>query len=149
MAAAVAFFSGLLFALGLGLSGMTQPAKVLAFLDIGGAWDPSLAMVMIGAIAVHATSYRIITRRPSPLLGGHFGLPSSTQLDAKLLGGAALFGVGWGIAGYCPGPALTAIGGGSAAALTFVPAMLGGMFVHSLIDKRMSRADSREQPAPT
>lgn len=142
MPSGVAFFCGLVFALGLGLSGMTQPAEVLAFLDVSGAWDPSLAMVMIGAIAVHASSYRIITRRPSPLLGGAFGIPTSSDLDLRLIVGAALFGIGWGIAGYCPGPAVTAMGGGSAAAMLFVPAMLGGMLIHTFVDKRTTQRRS-------
>jgi len=127
MSAAVSFFTGLLFALGLGVSGMTRPLKVVSFLDVGGNWDPSLALVMIGAIAVHALSYRLIMRRPTPLLGGLFQLPSTTDLDARLFVGAGLFGIGWGLAGYCPGPALTAVGGASSAALWFVPSMLVGM----------------------
>ncbi len=128
-AAAASFAAGAIFAIGLGLSGMTRPAKVLAFLDVTGDWDPSLAMVMIGAIAVHAVSFRLIRKRSSPLLEPNFALPDTVRVDGRLVAGAALFGVGWGMAGYCPGPALTAFGGGSPAGAVFVPAMIAGMLL--------------------
>jgi len=133
MTALAAFFCGLIFAFGLGLSGMTQPAKVVGFLDFTGAWDPSLAMVMIGAIAVHSLSYRSIVRRPSPLLAESFRLPSASAIDHRLLVGAALFGVGWGLVGYCPGPAVTAVGGASRPALLFVPAMMAGIALYHFL----------------
>ena len=128
MAHFTAFVAGLLFAAGLGVGGMTQPAKVLGFLDVTGNWDPSLACVMLGAIAVHATSTRWILRRPAPLFAAHFVLPRRTDVDARLVIGAALFGAGWGLVGYCPGPAVTALGAGVPAAVAFVPAMLAGMW---------------------
>lgn len=119
----IAFLSGLVFAAGLGLSGMTQPAKVLAFLDVGGAWDPSLAFVMVGAIAVHAVAWRIARRR-----GIVIEVPKA--IDARLVGGAALFGIGWGLSGWCPGPAFVAVGSGLESAWVFALAMFWG---HALV----------------
>jgi len=129
MPVVMSFVTGLMFAIGLGISGMTRPLKVVDFLDVGGSWDPSLAMVMIGAIAVYAISYRLIVRRSSPVFGGLFQTPAATSVDARLLGGAAVFGTGWGLSGYCPGPALTALGGAGTAALWFVPSMAAGMLL--------------------
>lgn len=122
-----ALVAGLLFAVGLGVSGMTQPAKVFRFLDVTGDWDPSLALVMAGAIAVHAGTMRLVLGRERPLFASRFALPARRELEPRLLAGAAVFGVGWGIAGYCPGPAVTSLGAGVTAALVFVPAMLAGM----------------------
>lgn len=127
------FVCGLIFALGLGIGGMTQPAKVIGFLDVFGDWDPSLAFVMGGAVATHAILRRLVIRRAAPLLEAGFSLPTLTSIDGRLLGGAALFGVGWGIAGFCPGPALVATGAGARAAMVFTVAMLAGMFLHSRI----------------
>jgi len=112
---------------------MTQPAKVIGFLDVFGDWDPSLAFVMGGAVATHAILRRLVIRRTAPLLEAGFSLPTLTSIDGRLLGGAALFGVGWGIAGFCPGPALVATGAGARAAMVFTVAMLAGMFLHSRI----------------
>ena len=123
----VALVAGLLFALGLGISGMSDPAKVISFLDVTGAWDPSLAFVMGGAIGVHFFAARWAARRQKPVLDSKFHLPKGTTVDAKLLTGAALFGIGWGIAGYCPGPALVAVAGFDRAPLTFVGAMVASM----------------------
>ncbi|HZY33614.1 MAG TPA: DUF6691 family protein, partial [Rhodanobacter sp.] len=106
MRAWIAFAAGLLFGLGLSLGGMTQPAVVLGFLDIFGAWDPRLVFVMAGAVLTTAVGYRLVLRRPRPLLAERFQWPTSRRIDVRLVGGAALFGIGWGIAGYCPGPAL-------------------------------------------
>lgn len=131
--AAAAFGAGALFAVGLVLAGMTQPAKVIAFLDVGGAWDPSLAFVMGGAIAVHLVGLRLVLRRRAPLLDGAFHLPMRRDLDLRLFGGAALFGVGWGLAGYCPGPGLVALGDGGATALVFVGASSVGMALHHVL----------------
>ncbi len=125
-----AFACGVVFALGLGLGGMTQPSKVVGFLDVSGAWDPSLAFVMGGALAAHALLRRWIVARPAPLLASSFAVPALTDIDGRLLSGAAIFGVGWGLAGFCPGPAIVAAGGGATAALVFVPAMLAGMLLH-------------------
>jgi uncharacterized membrane protein YedE/YeeE len=128
-ALASAFLAGLVFSLGLGLSGMTRPSKVVGFLDFAGNWDPSLALVMIGAIAAHALSYRWIVRRTSPVLTAEFDIPANRTIDARLLVGSAVFGIGWGVGGYCPGPALVSIGGATSAAVVFVPAMIVGMLL--------------------
>lgn len=118
---------GLLFSLGLVVSGMIDPAKVLSFLDIAGAWDPSLAFVMGGAIAVTFPGFRLAQRRAQPLLDDSFHLPSSRLVDARLIGGSALFGLGWGLAGYCPGPAVAALTLGDSRTIAFVVAMLFGI----------------------
>ena len=124
-----AFLSGLLFALGLGLSGMTDPANVLGFLDIAGDWDFRLAFVMGGAIAVHAALRPLILKRKQPLFAIEFPTFSVTRVDRKLLAGAALFGVGWGLGGFCPGPALTSLASGAPQVLVFVPSMFAGMYL--------------------
>ena len=124
-----AFLSGALFALGLSVAGMTEPQKVRAFLDFTGAWDPSLAFVMLGAVGVYALLYPLTTRRNSPWHCDEFSLPSKRRIDARLVSGAALFGVGWGLAGLCPGPAWSVLGTGSGTILIFVVAMLGGMLL--------------------
>jgi len=126
-AIAVAGLAGLVFGVGLVVSGMTQPDKVRGFLDLTGAWDPSHAFVMIGAIAVHFVLFRLVRRRPSPLFDTRFHLPTRGDLDPKLIGGAALFGVGWGLGGMCPGPGLVDLGSGLLPAAVFVVAMAGGM----------------------
>lgn len=124
--AVVAGVAGVVFALGLVVSGMTTPHKVTSFLDVGGAWDPSLAFVMAGAIAVHAPIVRLVHGRPSPLIAGRFAGPLQRTPDPSLVIGAALFGVGWGLSGYCPGPALVSAGGGAPEVLAFVAAMIAG-----------------------
>ncbi|WP_437561455.1 DUF6691 family protein [Sorangium sp. So ce542] len=135
---ALALLAGALFAVGLGVSGMTQPSKVVGFLDVAGRWDPSLAFVMAGAISVHFLAYRLLRRQQRaasegaprfPLLADRLSLPARTGVDARLLVGAAIFGVGWGLAGYCPGPALVSLATGSGAVLAFVLAMAGGMAI--------------------
>jgi uncharacterized membrane protein YedE/YeeE len=126
-----AFVTGLLFGAGLLLSGMTQPSKVNGFLDVAGRWDPSLMFVMVGGIATHFALYRWVTRRPSPLLEPRFMIPTRKDIDAKLILGAVLFGVGWGLGGFCPGPGLVAVTQGGNA-LAFVGAMMLGMRLHSL-----------------
>ena len=125
-----ATLSGLVFGLGLIASGMTNPAKVKGFLDIFGAWDPSLALVMAGAIALSAGGFALARRRKWSWTGAAIEVPVSRVIDARLLGGGALFGIGWGIAGLCPGPAIVSASAGSMAALVFVGAMLLGMGVH-------------------
>lgn len=125
----LAALAGALFAIGLTVGGMTIPAKVTGFLDIGGAWDPQLAFVMAGAIAVYASLLRIIRRRPAPLVADRFHWPTASAIDARLIGGAALFGVGWGLSGYCPGPALISLVGGGSGAIVFVIAMIVGIAV--------------------
>lgn len=121
---------GLIFGIGLIASGMSNPAKVKAFLDLAGAWDPSLAFVMAGAIAAAALPFALAKRRARAWSGVPIELPSITPIDARLAAGALLFGVGWGIVGFCPGPALVALGSGFGPALWFVPAMLAGMTLH-------------------
>jgi uncharacterized protein len=125
-----AIFSGLVFGLGLIASGMTDPAKVKGFLDLFGAWNPSLAFVMAGAIAVGAVGFALARRRTASWTGDPMEIPSNNVIDGRLLLGGVLFGAGWGIAGYCPGPAIVSASAGSAAALGFVAAMLVGMAVH-------------------
>jgi uncharacterized membrane protein YedE/YeeE len=127
------FISGIVFALGLGISGMTRPVKVIGFLDFFGAWDASLAFVMLGAIAVYFSAYRWSSKMSSPLLAPDFSLPKRRDLDAKLIAGAAIFGAGWGLGGFCPGPALTSLACGAPAALIFVAAMVGGMYLHTWV----------------
>lgn len=130
MSMVIAMLSGLLFGIGLIASGMTDPAKVKGFLDLFGAWDPSLALVMGGAIAVGLVGFRLAGRRTTSWTGGPIELPKSTVIDLRLLLGGVLFGVGWGIAGYCPGPGIVAASAGSIAAVVFVIAMLAGMTIH-------------------
>jgi uncharacterized membrane protein YedE/YeeE len=124
--------AGLLFAAGLALSGMTRPSKVSAFLDFTGAWDPSLAFVMIGAVGTYAIAYALSRRLRRPLAAEAFPAPPPRQVDRRLVVGALVFGVGWGASGFCPGPALVGVGAGVAPALWFVPAMLAGMGLHQL-----------------
>lgn len=132
---AVAFVAGLIFAVGLGVSGMTQPAKVIDFLDVTGNWDPSLAFVMMGAIAVHFVAYRQVPKMPSPLFGERFNIPSNTSIDPRLLGGSALFGIGWGLGGFCPGPALVSVSGLMPTAALFVGGMLLGMGLFEMVNR--------------
>jgi uncharacterized membrane protein YedE/YeeE len=125
------FVIGLIFGLGLLLSGMSNPAKVLNFLDLGGiaagTWDPSLAFVMAGAVAVTFAGFKLILKRSQPLFAPKFHLPTNAEIDRRIILGPAIFGVGWGLAGFCPGPALTALGFGTTAAVLFVAAMFAGM----------------------
>ncbi|MDP3821398.1 MAG: hypothetical protein Q8R33_07975 [Burkholderiales bacterium] len=125
-----ALASGLVFGIGLILAGMTEPLKVKGFLDLAGAWDPSLALVMAGAIAVGALAFARGRRRERSWTGALMEIPTSRTVDARLVTGGVLFGVGWGIAGFCPGPALVALGSGMGAAGIFVAAMLVGMVIH-------------------
>lgn len=125
---AAAFVAGLTFGAGLIVSGMTRPGKVIGFLDVLGNWDASLAFVMLGAIGVHLVVYRVVRKRPSPLFSKEWGIPSRRDIDLRLILGAALFGAGWGIAGYCPGPGLVSVAGATPGIVVFVAAMLLGMF---------------------
>ena len=129
----VALVAGLLFGVGLVVSRMTNPAKVLAFLDVAGNWDPSLAFVMGGALAVAALGNWIASSRPAPLAAATFQWPASRDIDARLIGGAALFGTGWGLVGFCPGPALAALGFGPWPVVVFIVAMLAGMAAHAFL----------------
>ena len=130
-----AFACGLLFAMGLVVSGMSDPNKVLDFLDFGGTWDPSLAFVMIGGIAVHAALYRVVVRRGRPLFG-EFRLPTRRDVDVKLVAGAAMFGIGWGLSGFCPGPALVNIASLGTGALVFAGMMFMGMALFGAYRRR-------------
>jgi uncharacterized membrane protein YedE/YeeE len=126
-----ALVSGLVFGLGLAVSGMMNPAKVIGFLDVAGDWDPTLAFVMIGALLVAVPAYRFIPKRPRPILEEGFDLPKQQAVDRPLVLGSALFGIGWGLVGFCPGPAVAALGTGLAPVLAFVAAMLAGMALHA------------------
>jgi len=134
----IAFLCGLLFGLGLIISGMANPAKVLNFLDILGHWDPSLAFVMGGAVSVTVLGYPMLRRKDRPMLVAKFQWPTRTDIDRNLLLGAVLFGMGWGIAGYCPGPAWVALSALAPGTLVFLVAMLLGMFVTTLWKKHTS-----------
>jgi uncharacterized protein len=136
MRKASAFACGLLFGIGLLVSGMANPAKVLGFLDLAGQWDPSLAFVMAGAIALAAPAFWFVQRRASSLSGAPVQLPTARRIDGRLVGGALLFGVGWGLAGFCPGPALVAAGAGEPRAWFFVAAMLAGMTIYAALERR-------------
>jgi hypothetical protein len=139
--------AGLVFGLGLAVSGMADPGVVLGFLDLAGAWNPTLLFVMGGAVPVTFLGYRLALGRGRPLLGERLSLPTATRLDAPLLGGAALFGVGWGIAGYCPGPALASLSAGYPGTLIFVVAMLVGML--GVRWARAGAAPAAGQPQPS
>ncbi|SIT45464.1 conserved membrane hypothetical protein [Paraburkholderia ribeironis] len=138
MAAITALLAGLLFGLGLMVSGMANPAKVLGFLDLAGRWDPSLAFVMAGAIAIGSLAFFVVRRRKSSVLGLPMQLPTSTTITPRLIFGSAAFGIGWGLAGFCPGPALVALGAGYPKAVGFVAAMVAGMAVFELVERAMS-----------
>jgi uncharacterized membrane protein YedE/YeeE len=131
-----AVVAGAVFALGLAISGMTHQAKVAAFLDVTGAWDPALAFVMIGAIAVHYPFVKIAKQRARPILAEAFHWPTPTAIDAKLVVGSALFGIGWGLSGYCPGPALVSLGRAMPATIVFVLAMCAGIAITRFVTSR-------------
>nr|SPS05171.1 conserved membrane protein of unknown function [Candidatus Nitrotoga fabula] len=130
-----AFVTGLLFGLGLILSGMTDPTKVTGFLDIAGTWNPSLIFVMGGAILVAMVAFRIAGTRTHALLGGAMHLPTARQIDKRLILGGVIFGIGWGLAGYCPGPALASLATGGSKPLIFVLAMLAGMATYEILSR--------------
>lgn len=127
---------GLLFGIGLVISGMSDPAKVLNFLDLAGTWDPSLAFVMGGAVIVAFFGYRLVLKRDRPIVGSSFRIPTRTELEPRIFVGPAIFGFGWGLAGFCPGPALTALGLAAPGTLVFVPAMFVGMWLARLAGER-------------
>lgn len=122
------YLIGLIFGIGISISGMANPAKVLNFFDIAGYWDPSLILVMGGAVAVAFLGYRLVLRRPAPLIDPTFHLPDNPRIDRRLIGGSALFGAGWGIAGFCPGGALPALGTGKIEVFAFMAALIAGIF---------------------
>jgi len=135
MVALCAFIAGLAFGIGLLVSGMANPAKVLGFLDLAGRWDPTLALVMAGAVVVGLVGFAIAGKRQTTLLGVPMQLPATRVIDRRLILGSVTFGIGWGLAGFCPGPALVALGAGQFKALVFVAAMVAGMFVFELIER--------------
>ncbi len=139
MAPFFAFLAGLVFGIGLIVAGMVNPAKILGFLDITGKWDPSLALVMVGAIAVGLVAFALARRRTMSVLGMPMRLPTASAIDARLVGGSLVFGIGWGLAGFCPGPAIVALGAGYAKAAAFVVAMLIGMGAFELIQRGLER----------
>jgi uncharacterized protein len=132
-----AFLIGLVFGLGIAISGMMNPAKVLNFFDLAGTWDPSLAFVMGGALAVAIPGYRLVLGRPAPMLEDRFQLPDTRVIDRRLVLGSATFGIGWGIAGFCPGGALPAIGTGRIEVFLFVAALIGGILLARLMQARL------------
>lgn len=135
---------GLIFGAGLAVSEMINPAKVLNFLDVAGTWDPSLALVMLGAVVAAAVGYRLVFRRPAPAFEAKFMVPSRKDIDVPLVAGAAVFGVGWGLGGYCPGPALSGLAFGAWETIVFVAAMAAGMATPAMIGKVGTRG-----PRPT
>jgi uncharacterized membrane protein YedE/YeeE len=134
----MALITGLVFGIGLIVAGMTNPAKVLGFLDLAGRWDPSLALVMAGAILVALPAFRVAARRRQSLLGEPMRLPSATRIDRRLVLGSLAFGAGWGLAGFCPGPALASLTTGAVQPLIFCAAMLAGMGIFELLERRRS-----------
>jgi uncharacterized membrane protein YedE/YeeE len=143
--ALAAFLSGVIFAVGLAIGGMTQPAKVAGFLDFTGDWDPSLMFVMSGAVITHAILYPLIRHRSTPLFTATFSVPTRKDIDPGLLGGAALFGIGWGFSGFCPGPAITSLASGQTPVLIFVAAMIGGMYLYTWVDTFWTRPETAPQ----
>jgi len=143
----LALISGALFGMGLGISQMIDRDRVLGFLDLAGEWDPTLAFVMGGAVLVTLVTFRFVLRRPHPIFGTRFYLPTRTDIDRNLLVGAGLFGIGWGLAGYCPGPALTATVLGIANPFIFIIAMLAGSLACQAIAPRLNRSASNPQSA--
>ena len=140
MTVLTSLLAGLVFGLGLILSGMADPAKVQGFLDLAGAWDPSLAFVMAGAIAVGGLAFAVAKKRTVSFLGAAMKLPTSRGIDSRLVIGSLVFGIGWGVAGFCPGPGLVALGMGEVKALVFVVAMLVGMGAFELLERRKQTA---------
>ncbi|MCX7567463.1 YeeE/YedE family protein [Sulfitobacter sp. F26169L] len=135
----VSYLIGLVFGIGISISGMANPAKVLNFFDIAGSWDPSLAFVMGGALVVTFIGYRYVLRQPSPLMSPKFLLPTRRDLDLPLIGGSAVFGIGWGIAGFCPGGALPALGTGRTEVFVFVASLLAGIVIAKFLQAALAR----------
>ena len=146
MSAVWAFLAGLLFGLGLIVSGMTDPSKIIGFLDVAGAWDPSLAFVMGGAVLVGVVAFRFAHRRTVSFIGGAMHIPGMRHIDRQLVLGSLAFGVGWGLAGYCPGPAVVALGSGYDQAVVFVAAMIAGMALYEAEDRLFHARRRRRVP---
>lgn len=142
------FLSAVLFAVGLGTGGMLDPGRIVGFLDFFGTWDPTLALVMAGALGVNVVAYRLSSARKGPVLADRFYLPGQIRITGSLVTGAALFGVGWGLAGFCPGPALTSIGAGSLPCVALVGAMAVGAFLGGQVQARLQAQPSPVLSAP-
>lgn len=142
------FVCGLVFGIGLLISGMTEPSKVLGFLDLFGAWDATLAFVMAGAVAVSWVGFALARRRSAPVLASQFAWPTRNDIDAPLIAGSAMFGIGWGLSGICPGPALVNFAGLSAPIIVFVAAMVTGMFGFELWQRRTAATDAAKGALP-
>lgn len=143
----VSYLIGLIFGVGISISGMANPAKVINFFDVAGIWDPSLALVMGGALIVTFVGYRFVLKRPAPLLSASFQLPTRRDLDLPLVGGSALFGIGWGIAGFCPGGALPALGTGQTEVFIFTAALIAGIFAAKMAQALLAnRATAQVRP---
>ena len=134
-----ALIAGLVFGAGISVSGMMDPAKVLNFFDLAGHWDPSLAFVMMGALLVTFIGYRLVWRREAPVFGGRFMMPENSVIDRRLIGGSALFGIGWGIAGFCPGAAIPALGTGRWEVALFLAAVVGGFALRKILFTPMGK----------
>jgi hypothetical protein len=147
MYAVFAFVAGLVFGIGLLVSGMVNPAKVLGFLDLTGRWDPSLALVMAGAVAIGAIGFAVSGRRTTTVLGTPILLPTARTIDRRLVVGGAVFGVGWGLAGFCPGPAVVALGAGQTKAIVFIAAMMAGMLAFEWIERMRAPSPARLESA--
>lgn len=132
----ISLLSGVLFGFGLALAQMTNPAKIINFLDFSGTWDPTLALVMGGAVLVTLVSFRFILRRPHPLLGGGFQLPTRKDIDIRLIAGAAIFGIGWGLGGFCPGPGIASIAQGLWQPVVFTLGLAGGMLLFRILGRQ-------------
>lgn len=128
---------GFIFAIGLGISGMTQPEKVVGFLDVFGDWDPSLILVMVGAVLVHAVTYKIIRERDTPLLSPQWHVPTKKEITPALITGALIFGIGWGLGGLCPGPAITSLASFDSTPYLFVGSMIAGMYLFKKVDNKL------------
>lgn len=140
--------AGVLFGVGLAVAQMTDPTKVLGFLDVSGAWDASLLLVLGGAVVFSAAVFHWVLRKPSPVLDEHFHLPKSATIDARLISGAAIFGVGWGIAGYCPGPAIASLGFANPEALWLLPGLLAGVAMQRWLDYAASKHETDVDAVP-
>jgi len=135
MTSVTSFFAGVIFAVGLGISGMTDPAKVVGFLDVTGRWDPTLLFVMAGAVGLHFLTFRLIRKRESPLFTKEWHIPERKDISLRLVIGSLMFGIGWGLAGYCPGPAIVSLATLDLRPVAFVLAMLAGMWLHTFVRK--------------
>ena len=142
----VSFLAGFLFAFGLAMSGMTQPSKIINFLDVTGQWDPSLMMVMVGAMGVYMVFYRISLKQKAPFFSSEFRLPTQKQIDKKLVMGSGIFGIGWGLSGFCPGPAITSLVTGSSEVLIFVGALALGIYLANFFESFLSKTTAANTP---